>query len=123
MPFADWIPAMIGHAAMCKMLLGCGAGMTDCLAIAAGTAADTHTSSKSSSPFSIASIYIFGSAFAFVFTSLQLIYPGEAMSNDTRGKRKRVSQLTAGTAGIVNAFCDARWTIKIKYWFYVFFAF
>lgn len=105
-----WIPAMVG--ARChdiigrrKMLLGCTAGMAVCLAIAAGTAASyTNTESKTSSSASIAFIYIFGSVFAFAFTSMQPIYPGEVMSNDMRGKGMGVYQLTAGAAGFVNTF-------------------
>ncbi|KLJ11520.1 hypothetical protein EMPG_13289 [Blastomyces silverae] len=124
-----WIPAMIG--ARChdiigrrKMLLGCTAGMAVCLAIAAGTAADyTNTGSKTSSSASIAFIYIFGSVFAFAFTSMQPIYPGEVMTNDMRGKGMGVYQLTAGAAGFVNTFAAPVALNNIKYWFYVFFVF
>jgi uncharacterized membrane protein YadS len=69
------------------MLLGSTAGMAICLAIAAGTAAGyVNTGSAVSSSASIAFIYIFGSVFAFSFTSMQPIYPGEVLSNDMRAK-------------------------------------
>ncbi|KAK2792412.1 hypothetical protein FQN52_003347 [Onygenales sp. PD_12] len=124
-----WIPAMIG--ARChdiigrrRMLLGCTAGMAISLAIAAGTAADyTNTGSKASSSASIAFIYVFGSVFAFAFTSMQPIYPGEVMSNDMRARGMGVWQLTAGAAGFVNTFAAPVALKNIKYWFYVFFVF
>lgn len=87
------------------MLLGSTAGMVICLAIAGGTAAGyVHTGSKETSSASIAFIYIFGSVFAFAYTSMQPIYPGEVMSNDMRAKGMGVFQLTAGTASFVNTF-------------------
>ncbi|KAG5292518.1 lactose permease [Histoplasma ohiense] len=124
-----WIPAMAG--ARChdiigrrKMLLGCTAGMAVCLAIAAGTAAGyINTGSRSSSSASIAFIYLFGSVFAFAFTSMQPVYPGEVMSNDMRGKGMGVSQLTSGLAGFVNTFAAPVALKNIRYWFYVFFVF
>ncbi|KAG5293797.1 lactose permease [Histoplasma capsulatum G186AR] len=124
-----WIPAMVG--ARChdiigrrKMLLGCTAGMAVCLAIAAGTAAGyINTGSRSSSSASIAFIYLFGSVFAFAFTSMQPVYPGEVMSNDMRGKGMGVSQLTSGLAGFVNTFAAPVALKNIRYWFYVFFVF
>jgi hypothetical protein len=45
-----------------------------------------NTGSAVSSSASIAFIYIFGSVFAFSFTSMQPIYPGEVLSNDMRAK-------------------------------------
>lgn len=87
-----WIPAMIGArfhdvVGRRKMLLGSTAGMAVCLAIAAGTAAGyVETKSHTASSASIAFIYIFGSVFAFAFTSMQPIYPGEVLSNDMRAK-------------------------------------
>ena len=80
-------------------------GMAVSLAIAAGTAAGyQHTGSKTCSSASIAFIYIFGSVFAFAFTSMQPIYPGEVLANDMRAKGMGVFQLTSGAAGFVNTF-------------------
>lgn len=87
------------------MFMGSTAGMAICLAITAGTAAKfVQDGSTTASAASIAFIYIFGVVFAFAFTSMQPIYPGEVMSNDMRAKGMGVFQLTAGTAGFVNTF-------------------
>ncbi|KAL1975650.1 hypothetical protein VTN31DRAFT_4042 [Thermomyces dupontii] len=106
------------------MFLGSTAGMAICLAITAGTAAKfVHDGSTTASAASIAFIYIFGVVFAFAFTSMQPIYPGEVMSNDMRAKGMGVFQLTAGTAGFVNTFAAPVALRDIEYWFYVFFVF
>jgi hypothetical protein len=41
---------------------------------------------KAVSSASVAFIYIFGPIFAFAFTSMQPIYPGEVLSNGMRAK-------------------------------------
>jgi MFS family permease len=105
-----WIPAIIGArlhdiVGRRKMLMGATAGMAVCLAIAAGTAADSvQTGSRKASVASITFIYIFGSVFALAFTSMQPIYPGEVLSNDMRAKKMGVFQLTSGCAGFANTF-------------------
>jgi MFS family permease len=105
-----WIPAIIGArlhdiVGRRKMLMGVTVGMTVCLTIAAGTAADfVQTGSKTASVASISFIYIFGSVFALAFTSMQPIYPGEVLSNDMRAKGMGIFQLTSGCAGFVNTF-------------------
>ena len=107
-----------------KMMLGCTLGMSLALAITAGTAAGyVNTGSKTSSNASIAFIYIFGSIFAFAFTSMQPIYPGEVLSNDMRAKGMGVYQVTAGCASFVNTFAAPVALKNIGYWFYVFFVF
>ena len=88
-----------------KMFLGSTGGMIICLAITAGTAAKfVHDGSMTASSASIAFIYIFGVVFAFAYTSMQPIYPGEVMSNDMRAKGMGTFKLTAGAAGFVNTF-------------------
>ena len=65
-----------------KMLMGSCVGMSICLAIVAGAAADfENTGSGPASKASIAFIFIFGSVFAFAFTSMQPIYPAEVLSS------------------------------------------
>jgi MFS family permease len=67
-----------------KMMMGSCAGMAVCLAIVAGTAADfENTGSTPASKASIAFIFIFGSVFAFAFTSMQPIYPAEVLSSES----------------------------------------
>jgi len=106
------------------MFLGSIGGMIICLAITAGTAAGyVHTGSTASSSASIAFIYIFGAVFAFAFTSMQPIYPGEVMSNDMRAKGMGIFQITAGAASFVNTFAAPVALANIGYWFYVFFVF
>jgi hypothetical protein len=106
------------------MMLGCTLGMATALAITAGTAAGyVQTGSKTSSNASIAFIYIFGSIFAFAFTSMQPIYPGEVVSNDQRAKAMGVYQITSGCASFVNTFAAPVALNNIGYWFYVFFVF
>jgi MFS family permease len=122
-----WIPATIGARmhdiiGRRKMMLGCTLGMAICLSITAGTAADyVHTGSQTASKASIAFIFVFGSVFAFAFTSMQPIYPGEVLSNDMRAKGMGVFQLTSGTASFVNTFAAPVALNNIGYWFYVFF--
>ena len=101
-------------------MLGCTLGMATALAITAGTAAGyVQTGSKTSSNASIAFIYIFGSIFAFAFTSMQPIYPGEVVSNDMRAKAMGVFQITSGCASFVNTFAAPVALNNIGYWFYV----
>ncbi|KZT53878.1 sugar transporter [Calocera cornea HHB12733] len=107
-----------------KMFLGSIAGMIVCLAITAGTAAGyVNTGSKPASDASIAFIFIFGAVFAWAFTSMQPIYPGEVLSNDMRAKGMGIFQLTAGVASFVNTFAAPVALNNIGYWFYVFFVF
>lgn len=110
-----WIPAIAGARfhdiiGRRKMLLGATAGMILALAVAAGTAAGyVHTGSKTDSNASIAFIYIFGSVFAFAWTSMQPIYPGEVLSNDMRAKgMTQLSRVLIGFTNYVllNAFRD-----------------
>lgn len=57
-------------------------GMSVCLAIVAGTAAQFEKdASKGASSASIAFIFIFGVVFAFSFTPMQPIYPAEVLSS------------------------------------------
>ncbi|GAB1743263.1 hypothetical protein NU219Hw_g9112t1 [Hortaea werneckii] len=124
-----WIPAVVGArlsdiVGRRKLLLGVTIGMSSCLAIAAGTAADfVGSGSRSASVASITFIYLFGSIFALAFTSMQPIYPGEVLSNDMRAKGMGVFQLTSGCAGFVNTFAAPVALNNIGYWFYVFFVF
>lgn len=103
-----WIPAMIGARmhdiiGRRKMMLGVTLGMAISLAVAAGTAAGfVNTGSITCSKASIAFIFIFGSVFAFAFTSMQPIYPGEVLSNDMRAKGMGVFQITSGCASFVS---------------------
>lgn len=108
-----------------KMLMGSTFGMAICLAIVAGTAAGyVHDpSNKAMSSASIAFIYIFGCVFAFAFTSMQPIYPGEVCDNIQRAKGMGVFQLTGGAAGFLNTFVAPIALKNIGYWFYVFFVF
>lgn len=105
-----WIPAVVGArlsdiVGRRKLLLGVTIGMSSCLAIAAGTAANfVDSGSRPASVASITFIYLFGSIFALAFTSMQPIYPGEVLSNDMRAKGMGVFQLTSGCAGFVNTF-------------------
>ncbi|RAQ66974.1 sugar transporter [Aspergillus flavus] len=124
-----WIAATIGTrfhdiVGRRKMFLGSTAGMVFCLAVTAATAAVfVHSSSTIASSASIAFIYIFGVVFAFAFTSMQPIYPGEVMSNDMRAKGMGTFKLTAGAAGFINTFAAPVALADIGYWFYVFFVF
>ncbi|KAF7593618.1 hypothetical protein BBP40_011136 [Aspergillus hancockii] len=124
-----WIAATIGTrfhdiVGRRKMFLGSTAGMVICLAVTAATAAVfVHSGSTTASSASIAFIYIFGVVFAFAFTSMQPIYPGEVMSNDMRAKGMGTFKLTAGAAGFVNTFAAPVALADIGYWFYVFFVF
>lgn len=108
-----------------KMLMGTTLGMAISLAVVAGTAAGyTHDpSNKAMSSASIAFIYIFGCVFAFAFTSMQPIYPGEVCDNVQRAKAMGVFQLTGGAAGFLNTFVAPIALKNIGYWFYVFFVF
>ncbi|KZO92397.1 sugar transporter [Calocera viscosa TUFC12733] len=107
-----------------KMFMGSIAGMIICLAIMSGTAADyVNTGSIPASSASIAFIFVFGAVFAWAFTSMQPIYPGEVLSNDMRAKGMGVFQLTAGVASFVNTFAAPVAMNNIGYWFYVFFVF
>lgn len=108
-----------------KMLMGSAFGMSICLAIVAGTAAGyVHDpSNKAMSIASITFIYIFGCVFAFAFTSMQPIYPGEVCDNIQRAKGMGVFQLTGGAAGFLNTFVAPIALKNIGYWFYVFFVF
>jgi len=123
-----WIAAASGArfhdvAGRRKMLMGSTLGMALSLAIVAGTAAGyTHDpSNKAMSSASIAFIYIFGCVFAFAFTSMQPIYPGEVCDNVQRAKAMGVFQLTGGAAGFLNTFVAPIALKNIGYWFYVFF--
>ncbi|GAB1728358.1 hypothetical protein NU195Hw_g1663t1 [Hortaea werneckii] len=124
-----WIPAVVGArlsdiVGRRKLLLGVTIGMSSCLAIAAGTAANfVDSGSRPASVASITFIYLFGSIFALAFTSMQPIYPGEVLSNDMRAKGMGVFQLTSGCAGFVNTFAAPVALNNIGYWFYVFFVF
>lgn len=108
-----------------KMLMSSTLGMALCLAIVAGTAAGyVHDpSNKAMSSASISFIYIFGCVFAFAFTSMQPIYPGEVCDNIQRAKAMGVMQLTSGAAGFLNTFVAPIALKNIGYWFYVFFVF
>jgi hypothetical protein len=94
---------IVGHQ---KMFLGSTAGMVICLAVTAATAAVfVHSGSTTASSTSITFIYLFDAVFAFAFTSMQPIYPGELMSNDMRAKSMGTFRLIAGAAaGFVNTF-------------------
>jgi len=107
------------------MMMGSTLGMAICLAIVAGTAAGyTHDpANKAMSSASIAFIYIFECVFAFAFTSMQPIYPGEVCDNIQRAKAMGVFQLTGGAAGFLNTFVAPIALQNIGYWFYVFFVF
>jgi len=107
-----------------KMFLGCITGMIICLSITSATAAGyVHTGSLASSDASIAFIFIFGAVFAFAFTSMQPIYPGEVLSNDMRAKGMGVFQFTGGVSSFVNTYAAPVALANIGYWFYVFFVF
>jgi len=108
-----------------KMLLGSTLGMALCLSIVAGTTAGYlhDPTNKPMSSASIAFIYIFGAVFAFAYTSMQPIYPGEVLSNDMRAKGMGISQLISGCAGFINTFAAPIALKNIGYWFYVFFVF
>ena len=71
----------------------------------------------------MAFIYIFDVVFAFAYTSVQLIYPAEVMSNEMRAKGMWLFQFNAGLASFVNTFVAPIALKHIRYWFYVFFAF
>lgn len=124
-----WISAAIGArfhdiVGRRKMMLGSTAGMVICLAIATGTSAGyVETGSQISSRFCIAFIYIFGSVFAFAYTSMQPIYPAEVMSNEMRAKGMWLAQFTSGLASFVNTFAAPVALKHIGYWFYAFFVF
>jgi hypothetical protein len=107
------------------MLMGSTLGMAICLSIVAGTAAGYvhNPDNKAMSSASIAFIYIFGCVFAFAFTSMQPIYPGEVCDNIQRAKGMGVFQLTGGAAGFLNTFVAPIALKNIGYWFYVFFVF
>lgn len=107
------------------MMMGSTLGMAISLAIVAGTAAGYvhEPSNKAMSSASIAFIYIFGCVFAFAFTSMQPIYPGEVCDNVQRAKAMGVFQLTGGAAGFLNTFVAPIALKNIGYWFYVFFVF
>ncbi|KAK5953182.1 hypothetical protein OHC33_005750 [Knufia fluminis] len=105
-----------------KMLIGSTIGMVICLSITAGTAAGyVNTGSTTCSSASIAFIYVFGAVFAFAYTSMQPIYPGEVMSNDMRAKGMGTYKLMGGAAGFLNTFVGPIALANIGYWFYVFF--
>ncbi|KAK1147236.1 hypothetical protein N8T08_001975 [Aspergillus melleus] len=107
-----------------QMFLGSTGGMVICLAItAATTAVFVQSENTAASTAAIVFIYIFGVVFAFAFTSMQPIYPGEVMSNDMRAKGMGTFKLTAGAAGFVNTFAAPVALANIGYWFYVFFVF
>ncbi|KAG9253230.1 sugar transporter [Emericellopsis atlantica] len=108
-----------------KMLMGATLGMAVTLSIAAGTAAgfEQDPSNKRMSSASIAFIYIFGSVFAFAFTPMQPIYPGEVCDNVQRAKAMGFYKLTSGAASFVNTFAAPIALKNIRYWFYVFFVF
>jgi hypothetical protein len=106
-----WIPAMIGaqlHDVVDrrKMLLGCAMGMAICLSIAAGTASGyvqmgvVRRCRVLPPPSSTPSDRSLPSP----FTSMQLIYPGEILSNDMRAKGIGVFQFTANCTSFVNTF-------------------
>ena len=102
-----------------KMLMGAT------LSIAAGTAAsfEQDPTNKRMSSASIAFIYIFGSVFAFAFTPMQPIYPGEVCDNVQRAKAMGFYKLTSGAASFINTFAAPIALKNIRYWFYVFFVF
>ncbi|KFY13976.1 hypothetical protein V492_02938 [Pseudogymnoascus sp. VKM F-4246] len=108
-----------------KMLMGATLGMVLTLAITAGTAAgyEKDPSNKSMSSASIAFIYMFGAIFAFAFTPMQPIYPGEVCDNVQRAKGMGVFKITSGAASFVNTFAAPIALKNIRYWFYVFFVF
>jgi MFS family permease len=88
-----------------KMFMGSLIGMIIALSATAATASVfVHTKSTAASTASIFFIYLFGSIFAFAFTSMQPIYPAEVMSNDMRAKGMGTFKITAGTAGFINTF-------------------
>lgn len=105
-----WIAATVGTrfhdvVGRRKMFLGSTGGMVICLAItAATTAVFVQSANHTASTAAIVFIYVFGVVFAFAFTSMQPIYPGEVMSNDMRAKGMGTFKLTAGAAGFVNTF-------------------
>jgi uncharacterized membrane protein YadS len=78
--------------------MGSTLGMAICLAVVAGTAAGYvhNPANKAMSSASIAFIYIFGCVFAFAFTSMQPIYPGEVCDNIQRAKGMGVFQYVPG---------------------------
>ncbi|KAA8647995.1 uncharacterized protein ATNIH1004_003878 [Aspergillus tanneri] len=79
------------------------AGMVVCLYVTAATTAVFMQSANTvASTAAIAFIYIFGLVFAFAFTSMQPIYPGEFLSNDMQAKGIGTFKLTDGVAGFVN---------------------
>jgi MFS family permease len=108
-----------------KMLMGATIGMAITLAVTAGTAAgyDADHNNKTMSSASIAFIYMFGAIFAFGFTPMQPIYPGEVCDNVQRAKGMGVFKITSGTASFVNTFAAPIALKNIRYWFYVFFVF
>lgn len=108
-----------------KMLMGATIGMVLTLSVVAGTAAgyEQHPDNKRMSSASIAFIYIFGCVFAFSFTPMQPIYPGEVCDNIQRAKGMGVFKLTSGAASFVNTFAAPIALKRIRYWFYVFFVF
>jgi MFS family permease len=108
------------------MLLGSTFAMSICLSIVAGTSAGyAHDplNNKAMSILSILFIYMFGCVFAFGFTAMQPVYPGEVCDNVQRAKGMGVFQLTGGAAGFLNTFVAPIALKSIGAWFYVFFIF
>ncbi|KAF4992378.1 hypothetical protein FDECE_13734 [Fusarium decemcellulare] len=108
-----------------KMLMGTTLGMAIALAITAGTAAgyEHDKTNDAVSSTSIVFIYLFGCIFAFGFTPMQPIYPGEVCDNIQRAKAMGTYKLTSGAASFVNTFAAPIALKNIRYWFYVFFVF
>lgn len=107
------------------MLMGATLGMVLSLSIVAGTAAgyEQDATNKPMSTTSIVFIYMFGCIFAFAFTPMQPIYPGEVCDNVQRAKGMGVFKITSGAASFVNTFAAPIALKQIRYWFYVFFVF
>ncbi|KZO92358.1 general substrate transporter [Calocera viscosa TUFC12733] len=107
-----------------KMFLISCTGMIISLSIVAGTAADfLNTGSQSASKACIAFAYGLGCSYAWAFTSMHPIYPGEVMSNDMRAKGMCLCGIVAGAGSFVSVFAAPTAMNNIQYWFYAFFAF
>lgn len=107
-----------------KMFISSLLGLSVCLSIVAGTAAEYQKQgTQALSSASIAFIFVFSFVFAIGFTSQQPIYIGEVSSNKLRAKGLMIMQLVGGCASFVNQFAAPVAMENIKYWFYVFFVF
>ncbi|CAN6666699.1 hexose transporter Hxt17p [Trichomonascus vanleenenianus] len=105
------------------MLISTGGIIICFIIVSIGRSVYDKVHNNASSIVSITFIYVFGSVFAFAYTSMQPIYPAEVLTTHMRAKGMAFYQIIFNLSGFTLAFSGSIAMQNMGYWFYVFFVF